>query len=770
MLQRALAPIDSAILGLAAVLARPLGAELGFAPAHFLAELRERILAAPEEVAQSAILAAVSRAEREALVFILRRYAGGLHRRWAGEILAFIAFAGPARAFIARHFSIPAASAAVPQRPGAGLEEIVTGTFLNAVSDASGPLPRDFTASAFTPGTELGWFDAFVIYLAWELKSSDVLRAALFSQPLRIVRDLNVTSTELLSRLYQHATYLSNRFERNAAAADEETAWLAHETERTRRAAAWTPGRRAQLDAAVAIIAPATAISPAALAALAAEIPAHRIGTHLAAEQIEAQVQAITAMPVRLIRLVREDEPAPELEAAFTDLIVRGSAAALASLLDTAAVNATGALTSATPHAAGACLALAHQRAAMACLEEVRLCYPRAARLYADAGQLAWPIDSDLGFQYLVAAARALEAQGRWYLDQAALRDALALLADLDLHHRQQHPAARAEYAAVLARAHMRLGILAKDAAHVFKGGALADDLLATRPDALSRESRRDLGVTLVSAYFHVFQQLASVPDLDRAIAAADAALAVAAPETDPASWAALHNVRTAVALSLARHETPPRTFELAQATRDGCTAALRIYTPEAMSIRISELEERAGEACLILCTSPGADAVAWVTRAQRHFATAQIHFPATSYRTHWTRLQGKIGDVEFRLARLSSVPARIDAALAAYEGALAAVPREAHAAEWAALQERLGDNAAAITGAQEPRGLDVALAAYTAAAEVQTFEAAPAVWSRLQQRIGSVRQRRAKGEAALAEAAAARDAVRNALELSARG
>jgi hypothetical protein len=758
VLQRALAPIDSAILGLAAVLARPLGAELGFAPRHLVAELRERVLATPGEAAQAAILAAVDRAGREAFDFILKRYAGGLHRRWAGEILAFTAFARHAQVFIAHETLVRAPSAT----PAADLEDIVITAFLDTLTDACGPPPRDFAAATFTPGNELGWFDAFVIYLAWDLKSSDTLRVVLFSQPLRAVRDLRVTSAELLSRLYQHATYLSNRFERNAAAASEEAAWLAHQTERVRRAAAWTAERRAQLDAAVAIIAPSTAISPEALTALAAEIPVDRIGTHLAVEQLEAQVQAVTAMPDRLIRLVRENEPAPELEAAFTDLIVRGSAAALGSLLDIAAVNATGALISAWPHADGACLALAHQRAAMACLEDVRLRYPCAARLYADAGQLAWTIDSDLGFQYLVAAARALEAQGRWYLDQAALRDALALLADLDLHHRQQDPAARAEYAAVFARARMRLGILAKHTAHVAEGATLAEELFAAA-NALSRESRRDLGATLAFAHFHLFQQRVSVPDLDRALAAAQAALPFTASESDPASWAALHNVRTAVTLSRARHEKPPRTFELAQATLDSCTAALRIYTPEAMPIRIGELEERAGEACLILCTSPGADAVAWETRAQQHFASAQIHFPATTYRTHWTRLQGKIGDVEFRLARLANEPARIDAALAAYELALASVPREAHAAEWVALQERLGDNAATITGAQETRSLDIALAAYAAAAEVQTLEAAPAVWSRLQQRIGSVRQRRA-------EAAAARDAFRNALELSARG
>ncbi|MFM9846893.1 MAG: hypothetical protein ACKVP3_07015, partial [Hyphomicrobiaceae bacterium] len=444
MLQRALAPIDSAILGLAAVLARPLGAELGFVPAHLAAELRERILATPDDTVPSAILASVHRAGRDALAFVLGRYADGLHRRWAGDILAFAAFARHAQAFIAMEPSARALSST----PSTDLEEIVTTGFLDEISDACGPPPHDVAASLFTPGTELGWFDALVVYLAWELKSSDPLRAVLFSQPLRTARDLRVTSPELLSRLYQHATYLSNRFQRHTATR-EDSAWLAHETERARRAAAWPPERRAGLDAAVAIIAPSTAISPDALAALAAEIPAGRIGTHLAIEQLEAQVEAITALPDRLIRLVRDNEPAPELESAFTALITRGSGAALADLLDTAAANLIGAITSAVSDAAEACIALAHQRAALAGLEEVRLNYPRAARLYADAGQLAWPIDSDLGFQFLAAAARALESQGRWSLDQQALRDALALLGDLDLHHRQQHLAARADYTAV---------------------------------------------------------------------------------------------------------------------------------------------------------------------------------------------------------------------------------------------------------------------------------------------------------------------------------
>jgi hypothetical protein len=202
VLQRALAPIDSAILGIAAVLARPLGAELGFVPAHLVAELRERVLAAPADTAQSAILAAVHGAQREALDFILQRYTESLHRRWAGEILAFAAFARHADHFIARE---PSTAAASP-RPSADLEEIVTAAFLDEISDACGPPPGAFTAAYLTPGTELGWFDAFIIYLAWELKSSDTLRVVLFSQPLRTARDLNVTSPELLSRLYQHAT------------------------------------------------------------------------------------------------------------------------------------------------------------------------------------------------------------------------------------------------------------------------------------------------------------------------------------------------------------------------------------------------------------------------------------------------------------------------------------------------------------------------------------------------------------------------------------
>lgn len=760
VLQRAFAPIDSAMLALASVLARPLGAELGFAPAHLAAEVRERILAAPGEAAQAAILDAVHHAGREALDFVLRHHAGGLHRRWAGEILAFSAFARRAQDFIAREPSVLAAS----PRPSADLEEIVTAAFLDVLTDACGAPPRDFAAAAFTPGTELGWFDAFVIYLAWELKSSDTLRAVLFSQPLRTARDLRVTSPELLSRLYQHATYLSNRFQRQTDAAGADSAWLAHEADRGRRDASRAPEKQRQLEAAVAIVAASTAVTPRALTAIAAEIAATRIGTHLAAEQLEAQVQALAQLPDRLIRLVRENEPAPELESAFTDLIDRGSGAALASLLDTAAANLTHAIVTGAPDAAGACLALAHQRAALGCLEEVRLRYTHAARLYADAGQLAWPVDSDAGFRFLVAAARALEAQGRWSLDQAALRDALALLADLDLHHRQQEPAVRAEYTAVLARARLRLAVLAKDPAQAADGAALADDLIDTAADTLPRESRRDLGTALASARLYLFQHATAVPDLDRALAAADATLAFTAPETDPASWAALHTLRSSVALACARHHKPPRSFDCAHITLDSVAAALRVSTPAASPARAGELEERAGDACFILCAGPAADAIAWSGRAHEHFAAAQIHFPAAAYRPHWTRLQGKLGDLDLRLARLANDPACIDAALAAYAGAFAAAPRDAHPAEWAALQERLGDNAATLTGAGEARGLDIALAAYTSAAEAQTLDAAPAVWGRLQMRIGGVHQRRARGDAALTEAAAARDALRNAL------
>jgi hypothetical protein len=762
VLQRARAPIDNAVLGLAAVLARPLGAELGFVPAHLASELRERIHAAAE-AAQAAILLAVHRAQRDALAFILDRYAAGLHRRWAGEILAFTAFARHARALIAAG---PSADGVSPARPSADLEAVVTSAFLDEITDACGAPPRDFTATVLTPGAELGWFDAFDVYLAWELKSSDTLRVILFSQPLRTARDLKVTSPELISRLYQHATYLSNRFERRTAdAGAEEDAWLAHETERARRAASWTPERRAHLEAAVAIIAPITAVTPEALSALAADIPAGRIGTHLAAEQLEAQVEALTRLPDRLIPLVRDDAPAPELAEAFTGLITRGSAAQLAGLLDTAAASLTGAITSAGPDAASACLALAHQRAAAAGLEEVRLGYPRAARLYADAGQLAWPIDTDAGFAFLVAAARALEAHGRWYLDQPALKDALALLADLDLHHRQQDAAVRAEYTAVLARARLRLAVLAKDARLARDGIALADDCLAATPEALARDSRRDLDAALAAAHVFLFQQATAVAELDRALAAADAALAVTAPETGPASWAALHNLRATITLSRARHDKPPRMFVLAQSTLDSCAEALRVTTPEAAPIRVGELEERAGEACLILCTEPGTDAVTLGERAQRHFAAAQTYFPVATHRQHWTRLQSRIGDTDLRLARLAGDPARIDAALAAYDEALAAAPRDKHPAEWAALQERLADNAATLAGAHEARGLDIALAAYTAAAEAHSLADAATIWGRLQIRIGSVRQRRAKGDAALAEAAAARDAYRNALE-----
>jgi hypothetical protein len=770
VLQRALAPIDSAALGFAAVLARPLGAELGFVPAHLAAELRERILAAPGDAAQPAILAAVHHAAGDALGFVLERYTGGLHRHWAGDILAFAAFARRARAFIAAEPSADALSAAAPARPSTDLEELVTNAFAGELAAACGPAPRDFAAAALAPGTELGWFDAFVVYLAWELKSSDTLRVVLFSQPLRTARDLKVTSPELISRLYQHATYLSNRFERTApAAGTEEEAWLAHETERQRRAAGWTPERRAQLDAAVAIVAPITAVTPEALTALAAEIPAGRIGTHLAAEQLEAQVEAMTRLPGRLMPLVRNNVPAPELEAAVTDLIARGSAAQLAGLLDIAGATFTGAIAAAGPDARDACLALAHQRAALAALEEVRLSYPRAARLYADAGHVAWPVDTDAGFAFLVAAARALEAHGRWSNDQPALKDALALLADLDLHHRQQDAAVRAEYTAVLARARLRLAVLAKDAPLARDGIALAGDLLAAGADALAHDSRRDLGAALVAAHVFLFHQATAVPELDRALAAADAALPFTAPDTGPASWAALHNVRTTVTLARARHETAPRSFDLAQSTLDGCAEALRVYTSEASPQRIAELEERAGDACVILCAQPGSDPVAWGERAQRHFAAAQTYFPVATHRPHWTRLQGKIGDVELRLARLADAPARIDAALAAYDSALAAAPRDKHAAEWAALQERLGDNAATLTGAHESRGLDIALAAYTAAAEAHLRKDAPAVWGRLQQRLGGVHQRRAKGEAALAEAAAARDAFRHALETVSR-
>jgi len=769
VLQRAFSANDIALLNIAAVLSRPLGAELGFDPGRLINELGECFDAIPGDMLREHVWVGVRRAQLEALSLSLRHTARSLHRRGAQDILEFSSFAARAWSFIeAESAAMRLPPQAVAQEAAAGgpdrrLERMAASAFLDQLTDACAPPPAGFAAVFSDISEELAWFDAFFIFMAWEMKSNDTLRDIAVPHRLPILRDLRVPPSDLISRVYQHATLLSNRFQRPSAPGGPEDQWSSHEQEKDHRLAALDREKARQARSVVATIAGAAGLEAGALIRLAAMLPQGRFGTHLAMEQVEEQARVLAGFVDRLRPLAIHADEHVDLPEAWSQFWSSGRTDELVAKLEKIAAAAAGSSWDDAERFPHACAVVAHHKAAFAALEEIRLRYNHAARLYADAGQLLWAVDDDQGFRFLISAARALYSQGRWLSDQTALRHAVTLLGDLDLHHRQQDAWSRSEYGVLLVGAKIRLGVLAKAPTEIEAALAVAAEV-ARMPGALSVPQARELNAAIADARLALFHHTGVVTHLDEALSALDVALAGVSQSTEPATFAALHALNSTVSLIRARTEKPPRSVQLANRAIESCASAAEFQSADVAPARHAELEERAGDAYSFLCTGP--DAEHYRTAAQSRYIAAQGYQTSGRAPAAWARLQSKIGDIAFRLARGSERRAWIEEGMAAYDAALAAVPRETHAEPWASIRERLGDSAGAVTGPLEAQGLEIAVDAYTSASEVHTRETNPQAWARLQTRLAQVRQRRAKGDRLVPEAQASVAALRDVLEV----
>ncbi len=750
------------------MLSRPLSGELGFDPDRLFAELGERLEALAGDARVDAAQDAVRRAQLDALGLILWCYARSVHRRWADDILGFSAFSDRALVFIARErapqrtsYWGPESDAAAADRSVRRLERMAAAAFLDELTDHCGPPPASLASLIADVQSELGWLDAFTMFLSQDLQADRDLLAIFLERPLGVTRDLRVTTAEVVTRLHQHASLLANRFQRQDALDEAGEDWAAHEREKDQRLAALPEDKAGQLSAAAEMVAAATGLPAATLLGLAALMPSQWIGTPLALACIEEQAEALQSLRRHIKQLRSPADQRSDLVAAWEEAVANGRMTGLAVELDRVGAEAADVIASDETKDA-ALVMMAQHKAPMACLEGLRLRYAQSAKVYADAGRLIWAADNDRGFAFLVSAARALLAQGRLFSDQEALRNALALLGELALHYRQQEMWSRTEYCAVRARACICLGMLNKTVADIEDGIALALEALQSSGPSLSRSHARELNAGLADARLALFRQLNDAKHLDAALSNLDAALAHASRDAEPAAWAALHTTNSIVSLTRARQVGAPRSQGLVERAIESCVAAASVYVRAAAPLRCAELEERAGDACLSLCA--GAETEAYGAAAQRHFIVAQEMHGAEHASAAWVRLQGKIGDIDFRLARGSDRAAWVEAGLAAYATALDIASREEHAEHWASLQERLGDSSVTVTGPLEARCLDIAQAAFAAAAEVHTREANPMDWARLQTRLGHVHQRRAKGPVAVAEAKAALAAFQRAI------
>jgi hypothetical protein len=231
-----------------------------------------------------------------------------------------------------------------------------------------------------------------------------------------------------------------------------------------------------------------------------------------------------------------------------------------------------------------------------------------------------------------------------------------------------------------------------------------------------------DLGLAYIS-------QRRNADDLERAIAAFNAALAVDTREAAAPVWAQIEDQ-----LGLAYvYRIAGSKADNVEAAIAALMAALEVRTQDTSREAWAATETNLGLAYIARIKGARADNLA---TAITSFKLALEVLTQDTDPQSWAKIQNGLG-LAFANSIRGDRAANLDSAIAAYESALTVFNREDTAQEWASTQTNLGTAYASQLRGDRASNLDKAIAAYTQALDVFTRDAWPEQWASVQNNLG---------------------------------
>ena len=367
-------------------------------------------------------------------------------------------------------------------------------------------------------------------------------------------------------------------------------------------------------------------------------------------------------------------------------------------------------------------------------IDRLEVRYPDAAEKYAEAATLV-SFDSDARFGYVFAQADVLQAHGKEFGDNPALRSAIKLYeAAADLRPRHIAPLAWAATQNNLGNALRSLG--ARES-----GTERLEEAVAAYRAALEERTRERVPLDWAGTQNNLGNALATLgaresgtERLEEAVVAYRAALEEHTRERVPLDWAGTQNNLGNALQSLgARESGTERLEEAVTAYR----AALEEYTRERVPLDWAGTQNNLGNALQSLgARESGTERLEEAVAAYR---AALEEYTRERVPLDWAMTQSNLGNALRSLGARESGTERLEEAVVAYRAALEEYTRERVPLDWAGTQNNLG-SALLSLGARESgtERLEEAVAACRAALEEYTRERVPLDWAMTQSNLGN--------------------------------
>ena len=544
------------------------------------------------------------------------------------------------------------------------LRQRAEGAMLAELDWSIAPLPIPHTFLAIFRGTQAGgipgWFDAFALYFAWQVKTQSSLRLALFPE-LRSSDDSNVRSINAyLSELNAAATALAHKFDDilNGPTAEPRPERGARMEETARSASVKAPGKdlRAYLAGQADALAADRGLSRGALEPLIEALMSSPCPAQLRGARLQDLAEDLEGLLELMGRLVKQ----PASVASHVTEAVQAARAGRFAPADLALAEAEGLLRapgSASPAEGDGTGAVVDVLMARAVLAKLQLSPERA-----------------VGF---LRSALDLLSSG----ENGSRR--VALLVDLVDTLRQA------------AEDHDRPAYL-KEAAEV------SDTMLAS----ISRAEAGAAWAAIQYARARVSLARVGAPGTPVEPDQAAAALALVLSETEPRLTGSARAHAEAdlgdALFAMARHKGKDGLADLEQSVA-AYARALAVEDARLDPMARATIEARLGDALLALAHRGGGAAPADAAAASYKAALAELtpeRVPQLA-----AELQAKLGDAFAHVGRAAPFPHRLEMAVDAYAQALAAHDKERAPLEWGDLLAKIGatqDRLGKVSGARE--------------------------------------------------------------------